>query len=179
MRYQTLALFSLALATGSAHAADAPFGTEADITYAKTLWQALEKGHYVGDNAIRVRPYQGMEPHGAILETLDGPIPLTDATSNVLVKKNFGGEGASVDSVGNTPGKFLKSITVMLRRDQYDPEHDNWYYVKYDPEGGVMKNPKGIALAGKVGKGSNQGCIACHKNAPGGDYVFNNDRYKN
>ena len=45
------------------------------------------------------------------------------------------------------------------------------------PEGSLDQNPKGIPLAGRVAKGMDQGCIACHKAAPGGDYVFNHDRY--
>ena len=32
-------------------------------------------------------------------------------------------------------------------------------------------------LAGRVAKGAPKGCIACHRAAPGGDLVFNNDRF--
>jgi len=35
-----------------------------------------------------------------------------------------------------------------------------------------------MKLAGRVAKGAPTGCIACHKAAPGGDYIFNHDRYK-
>jgi hypothetical protein len=36
------------------------------------------------------------------------------------------------------------------------------------------KNPKGMALAGKIAKGSDAGCIACHVGADGDDYLFVN-----
>ncbi|MEW7988069.1 MAG: hypothetical protein AB2799_19955 [Candidatus Thiodiazotropha sp.] len=41
----------------------------------------------------------------------------------------------------------------------------------------MLKNPKGVSLAGCVGKGMAKGCVACHQGAPGGDMVFNHDRY--
>ncbi len=39
-----------------------------------------------------------------------------------------------------------------------------------------MENPKKRGLAGRVAKGSTEGCIVCHKVAPGGDLVFNNNK---
>jgi hypothetical protein len=49
--------------------------------------------------------------------------------------------------------------------------------VFFAADGSVLKNPKGMSLAGRVAKGMPQGCIACHTGAPGGDMVFNHDRY--
>lgn len=34
-----------------------------------------------------------------------------------------------------------------------------------------------MALAGRVAKGADQGCIACHQTAEGGDYVYTHDRF--
>jgi hypothetical protein len=34
-----------------------------------------------------------------------------------------------------------------------------------------------MSLAGRVAKGANEGCIACHTSAPGKDYVFTHDRF--
>ena len=47
--------------------------------------------------------------------------------------------------------------------------------MKYKPEGTVDKNPAGMALAGRVGKSMDAGCIPCHKGAMDDDYVFMND----
>ena len=95
----------------------------------------------------------------------------------VIIKRNYGGERVSKQVVANDPGKWLKAVTVMLKREGYDAENKDWFWVKYSATGSVLKNPQGVALAGRVGKGGNQGCVACHKAAPGGDLVFNHDRY--
>ncbi len=34
-----------------------------------------------------------------------------------------------------------------------------------------------MKLAGRVAKGKPKGCIACHRGAAGGDYVYTHDRY--
>ena len=66
----------------------------------------------------------------------------------------------------------------MFRREKgYDADNKDWFWAKYKPDGSLDTNPKGMQLAGRVAKGAAQGCIACHKAAPGGDLVFNNDRY--
>lgn len=57
----------------------------------------------------------------------------------------------------------------------YDPETENWFYVKYSPEGKVISNPKGKNLAGLVGRGGTKGCMPCHGAAGGDDYLFMND----
>jgi hypothetical protein len=63
----------------------------------------------------------------------------------------------------------------MKKIDGYDPENEDWFWVKYAPDGGVAEGEGGIPLAGRVAKGTSQGCIACHANAKGDDYVFAND----
>jgi hypothetical protein len=49
--------------------------------------------------------------------------------------------------------------------------------VKYNPQGKVLTNPKGVALAGRVGAPGVGGCIGCHIGAPGKDFVFRHERY--
>lgn len=149
-----------------------------DVSYAGRLWSAMEKNNLVGANAITSVPYTGVHPHGAILDTLDATTTVDGENNVVLIKRNYGGEGVSKQAVANEPRKWLKAVTVMYKRDGYDPDDKDWFWVKYSPSGEVLKNPKGMSLAGMVGKGANAGCIACHKAAPGGDFVFNNDRYK-
>jgi hypothetical protein len=63
--------------------------------------------------------------------------------------------------VANHPNQYLGAITVMYQRKEgYDPENNNWFWAKYKPDGSLDKNPKGMALAGRVAKGMPQGCIA-------------------
>ena len=73
----------------------------------------------------------------------------------------------------------MEAVTVMFKREAgYDPENKDWFWVKYAPDGSIMKNPKAMSLAGRVAKGNmKQGCIACHRAAPGGDMVYLHNRY--
>ncbi|MFQ6021529.1 MAG: cytochrome P460 family protein [Acidiferrobacterales bacterium] len=156
--------------------AQAPFGGPEDVKYSQALWKALTKANFVGSNAIMSTPYTGQHPHGAILDTIDGTVKVKGDTGRVIVKRNYGGEGVSKQAVANNPGKYLKAVTVMFKRSGYDADNKDWFWVKFKPDGGLHTNPKGMQLAGRVAKGKAKGCIACHKAAPGGDYIFNFDR---
>ncbi len=170
-------ILSAALISLSNLAMSAPFGSAEDISYAKQLWSALEGYQLVGKNATLSAPYKGTHPHGAILDTVDSEVWVNGYKNIVIIKRNYGGKGVSKMAAANHPNQFLKAVTVMYKRNGFDPATKNWFWVKYAPNGQVLKNPKGMALAGLVGKGGNMGCIACHKAAPGGDFVFNHDRY--
>lgn len=170
-----IVLGSMLLGSGIVNAV--PFGTPEDLSYASKLWQNMEKGGLVGKGAIMSTPYTGMHPHGAILDTIDAHTSVGNDKGVVIIKRNYGGKGVSKQAVANDPGKFLKAVTVMFKRKGYDADNHDWFWVKYAPDGKVLKNPKGASLAGRVAKGMAQGCIACHKGAPGGDMVFNHDRY--
>lgn len=170
-------------------AAESPpvlFGSRADVRFAKLLWKNMKAYRLVGSKAVHAVPYAGTPPHGEILETLDGIFTIyrirgffriTGIKGALIVKKNYAGDGVSKEAVANNPDAYLDSVTVMFQRRNYDPDNQNWFWVKYGPDGEVLTNPGGVPLAGKIGKGMNTGCIACHSAAPGGDYVFIHDRY--
>ena len=160
---------------------DKPFGGPGSVQYAGKLWQALVDAGMVGENALRAKPYKGIEPHGAILENFERDVTVGGHTGVAVVKKNYVGDGITVEQVVNDAAEeSLASVTVMYRREAgYDADNDDWFWVKYSPDGGVLKNPKGASLAGRVAKGMNAGCIACHKGAPGGDYVYTHDKWAN
>ena len=179
MRKTTTAGIALAaaLAAGSA-LAEKPFGGTDSVNYSEDLWQALIDASLAGKNAYQTVPYEGQHPHGAVLQTIEGQLTVNGHTGDVIVKRNYGGEGVSESKVANDPDEWLGAVTVMFRRASgYDPDNANWFWVKYKPDGSLHKNPKGMSLAGRVAKGADKGCIACHGGAPGGDYVFNNDRF--
>lgn len=70
-----------------------------------------------------------------------------------------------------TKEKKLGALTIMYRaKEGYDPENNDWYWVKYLPNGKVAKTGEGMPIAGKV-----KSCIECHASAAGDDYVFTND----
>ena len=142
-----------------------PFGNANDVSYAHNLWNKLE---LMGFNSKDSKLYTGSPPHGKVREVLEGKID----GNLIVLKRNYGGKGVSVDSVSSNRSKYLKAITVMAKRPGYDPADKDWFWVKYAPDGKIMKNPKGMKLAGKVAKGMPVGCISCHSSAPGGDFLF-------
>ena len=152
-----------------------PFGSEVDVSYSQELWEVLVDAKLVGPGMIRSLPYEGMEPHGVILEQLSTMIEIEGHTGIVYVKSNYMGEGMTRSKVVNEPAAYLKAITVMFKREKgYDPDNQDWFWVKYKQDGSLHTNPKGMLLAGRVAKGAPKGCIACHTGADGGDYLFNN-----
>ena len=164
------ALLSVCLAVMAQGATAAPFGNEQDILFAKELWQALEKSQLVGPERINVRPFEGNEPHGAIQQVLGSKVMAGGRTAKVLVKVNHGGKDASVASVYDKPNAYIGAYTVMFKREAgYDAENKDWFWAKYKPDGTLDKNPKGLALAGRVAKGADKGCIFCHTSIGGDD----------
>ena len=115
------------LLTGTVNAA-APFGGEEDVGYAKDLWQIMVDAGYAGEGGLMSRPYTGQHPHGAILDTIEGKIAVQGKQHQIIVKRNYGGEGVNIANVANDPAKYLKAVTVMLKRPGYDPETQDWFW---------------------------------------------------
>ncbi len=176
---KTFLAAALAISTGLAAGSVAaegmmPFGSDEDAAYAALIWEAMGAANLVGDHMIRSAPYDGVDPHGKMLETFYTVATIGDHTGNLIVKRNFGPEGVTADEVLADPGKHLGAITVMYQREEgYDPDNQNWFWVKFLPDGSIDKNPKGMMLAGMVAKGADVGCIACHSGAD--DYIFTTD----
>ena len=150
------------------------FGTDADAEYAALLWDVMAEGRLVGDNALYGYPYPGVEPHGALLETFYTEATVDGHTGALIVKRNFGPAEVTENEVIGDPDGHLAAVTIMFRReDGYDPDNQNWFWVKYLPDGSLDQNPAGMSLAGRVAKGADQGCIACH--SAEADYLFTTD----
>lgn len=149
-------------------AQDAPFGDADNVNYAQTLWGLMEEARLVGDDSIKVRPFEGNEPHGTVQEVLATTITVDGHTGRLIVKRNHASD--SVEAVYDDPIGALDAITIMFKReDGYDADNQNWFWAKYLADGTLDKNPKGMQLAGRVAKGADQGCIACHTAAGGED----------
>jgi len=178
MFFAALVAATVGIAAGGSAWAGKPFGDKAAVRFAGKLWQSLNQANLVGDSTIHTNPYEGQPPHGKVLETLYGKVTVNGRYAPVIVKKNYRGKEVTTEYVADEPDEFLRSITVMYKREKgYDSADKDWFWVKYAPNGKILKNPKGMALAGRVVKGAPKGCIACHQAAPGGDFVYNNDRY--
>jgi hypothetical protein len=171
---------ALALGAGAATAQDAgqtpPFGSKDDAAYAKLIWEVLQADKLVGPGMIRTTPYEGTDPHGMMLETFYTSAEINGHQGDLVVKRNFGPAGVTKDAVLSAPDKHLGAITVMFRREAgYDPEDHNWFWIKFKPDGSVEKAANGLEMAGRVAKGADTGCIACHSAAPGDDMMFTTD----
>jgi len=145
------------------------------VAYSQKLWTAIGDAKLVGAKISGNAPYKGVHPHGAVLTTDTSTVKIGAYEGQVIVKKNFRGEDVSIDGVNADPARYLKSVTVMYKREAgYDPENMDWFWAKYKPDGVLFQNDKGMQLAGRVAKGKPVGCIACHTAAPGGDYIYTN-----
>lgn len=171
-----LAVFALSMLpqfVRSAEEMPMPFSGEEDVKFADELWKAM-KGYEKWPMKSDV--YPGKSPHGAFLRMYYNVVNVDGKPYHVIIKDNFGGEGATLETVSESPEKYLAAVTVMVQREAgYDPDNNDWFWAKYKADGAVDKNPKGMALAGRVAKGMDTGCIACHKGAKDNDYVFVND----
>ena len=156
-----------------------PFSGPANVAYAKEIWTALERANLVGKDSLVSHPYFGNPPHGGVLEFFQQDMTIDGVTGPMLVKKNYKGEygeDETLAAVLNDRLGNIEAVTIMFQsEDGYDPEHYNWFWAKYLRDGTLDKNPKGIALAGRVAKGADVGWIACHTGAPGEDFVFIHD----
>lgn len=147
-------------------AQDAPAGTDADAEYAALLWEVMTEMRLAGGDMVQAFPYEGVAPHGMMLETFYTTASVDGHEGSLIVKRNYGPEGISIDDVLGDPDTHLAALTVMFQReDGYDEENRDWFWVKYLPDGSLDKNPAGMPLAGRVGKDADAGCIACHSNA--------------
>lgn len=130
----------------------------------QALWQALLDARLVGPEAWQVRSHPGLTPHGPLLQQLEGRLTVNGRTGPVIVQRQYGGAGASKDGIAAYPARYLQTIAVMMRMPGHDPGHGDWFWARYRPDG----SPEHIDAAH---------CIACHRTAPGGDWVFSHDRF--
>ncbi len=109
---------------------------------------------------------EGQSPHGDLVKTFankaatDSPDALPYGA--IIVAENYAKDKTT-----------LKDITVMYRVKGADPKHNDWYWLKYLPNGTIARTPEKEGkkpIAGKVAA-----CAECHSKAGGSDYVFAND----
>lgn len=157
-----------ALAMMASAVAAQQFGSQGDQDFADQLWQIMTERNLAGENAVQAFPYPGTDPHGMMLETFYTNATVDGHEGALVVKRNYGPDGVTVDEVLGSRKEHLASVTVMFRRAQdYAPDSGNWFWVKFLPDGSLDQAPNGTPLAGMA-----QGCISCHASAEGDDYLF-------
>jgi hypothetical protein len=174
------AFFSLRQTTsaqeGSGSSRSSPQRTTRPMTpdeFYEAFWKHLNKqenpykkwGSLPGKKDLR----EGQSPHGEFVRSyanktaIDGPETLP--YGSILVTENY-----------DADKKTLKAITVMYRSKGTDPQHGDWYWLKYLPDGSIARTPDKEGkkpIAGKVAS-----CIECHSKAAGKDLVYSNDPEK-
>jgi hypothetical protein len=138
----------------------------------QSFWKHLNKqdapykkwGSLPGKTGVR----EGTEAHGDFLQTLANKTamdkPDTLPYGSILVTENYDKD------------KKLKDISVMYRSKGADPQHGDWYWLKYRPDGSIARTSEKEgqkAIAGKVAS-----CVECHSKAEGKDLVYSNDPEK-
>jgi hypothetical protein len=109
---------------------------------------------------------KGQSPHGAFVRLYANATAQADPKAlppgSILVLEDY-----SADQ------KSRAGINILYRVRGYDPRNGDWYWMKYNENGTVMRAAPaagGQPLAGRV-----QACIDCHRMAGGNDLVFSND----
>ena len=176
-----LVTFSFAIFSQVAFSADKkvvtktqmPFGGKDDVTFANDLWKAMNGyENWLMKSDVRM----GMSPHGDFIRLYYNIVNVNAKPYHVIIKDNYGGDGVTLNMVSESPEKYLMAVTVMVQREKgYDSDNNDWFWVKYNADGTVSKGDKDVAMAGRIAKGMDTGCIACHKAAKDNDYVFTND----
>ena len=175
----SLAVVAAAMLAVPLSAQEASFGGDEDQSYAASLWQVMLDSGFAGEGAVQSFPYPGTDPHGMMLETFYTRATIDGHTGALVIKRNYGPEGVTVDEVLGDPAGHLAAVTIMFRREAgYDDENGDWFWAKYLPDGSLDVNPAGVPLAGRVAKGADTGCIACHQGA-GDDLLFTTDAMLN
>jgi len=125
----------------------------------EAVWNRIENeanwdsyGHWPGLDGL----LPGQSPHGKFHEIyVNAPLltalPIADRIApdgSIIVKENFDADKQPLNE------------SVMVKVKGYDPEHGDWFWASFDPDGKVQ-------VAGKVAS-----CIACHEGMKANDYII-------
>lgn len=127
--------------------------------YGTTLWKYITQFAPYKDYQIwpgKDEFYKGTHPHGAILRTFVNK----EAYETISKKKGTFPYGSIIVKENYSPEKKLMAVTVMYKVKGYNSAANDWFWVKYDPKGTILK------------EGQVKGCIACHTAQKDSDYVF-------
>lgn len=158
-----LVLAACAPAEEAEEAAEPEQAEEATIpapdTTAAALWAHLEAVDYRENWSLwpgKGELYEGTEPHGMLLTTYLNPVAL-DALTN---RAGSFSDGAIIVKENYAPDSTFAAATVMYKASGYDPEHNDWFWLKRNADGSVDAAGRG------------EMCIACHSGGADNDYVM-------
>ncbi len=127
-------------------------------TTAEAVWAHLESAGYENWSMWpgKEAKYTGGEPHGMLLTTYLNDVALEalngTATSMpagaIIVKENY------------MPDGMLAAVTVMYKTQNFNPDHNNWFFIKRIADGTVEVGGRGA------------GCENCHGARADNDYIM-------
>lgn len=169
--------FALAQGSGSSRSTTSrPARPQTTKEFADSLWRFIVRPQapYTTWEILPIRKNvvsgtEGDRPHGPTPKVYSKPELVQDLRD--LSALPFGSILVIEDY--SPDGKTRNSISIMYRVKGTDPEHNDWYWMRYLPNGSLATidgNPVGKPMAGKV-----KSCIDCHDKAGGKDLVFTND----
>lgn len=136
-------------------AAEAP-GPEAN---ADAVWSHLTAEDYRATWSLwpgRGELYTGQEPHGMLLTTYVNSI----AAQGLAVGADRLPAGSIIVKENYMPDSTYAAATVMYKVPGFDPDNNDWWWLKRLADGTVEASGQG------------QGCINCHRGVQGTDYVW-------
>lgn len=137
--------------------------TDEDIVFAKKLWKEIEKIDFYKENA---KIYSGSVPHGPLRAVLEKEI----FGFRTIIKKEYSELDHNKEDIKEHQEKHLTTICVMIKKEGFDKENKDWFWLRYKKDGQV-DSISNIHMLGKF-----PACINCHKSASGNDYVFMNNK---
>lgn len=133
-------------------------------TTLEAVWAYLQAQDYRSSWNLwpgKAELYSGGEPHGMLLTTyVNGPAGEalrtgagTMPVGAIIVKENF------------RPDSVHVATTVMYKTESFNPDHNNWWFLKRNADGSVDA----------AGRGA--GCESCHSAGLGAenDYILTDD----
>ncbi len=134
---------------------------EADLPepVGRAVWNFLQEVNY--RDAWELWPgkgekFQGGEPHGALHTIYVSP----SAFRAVTTKAGSMPDGAIVVKENFTADGIFDLVTLMYKRQGFDPENNDWFWAKFKKNGE-------IDAEGRI-----PGCQACHGAQKDNDYIW-------
>jgi hypothetical protein len=156
---------ALAQGSGSSRATPTPPKQPTVDEFATSLWQFMtrEKAPYQKWPSTPAAPIEGVEsPHGTAGKTYFNEAAATGwkqpPQGAILVHEEL-----------DEDGKKIKAVSVMYRVKGTAPKTNDWYWLRYQPNGKLAMQDK-KPVAGQV-----TSCIECHRKAAGNDFIFSNE----
>ncbi len=150
--------------------AELPYGQPQDLELAGTLWATMA-GHDAWPGFPGREGIQPIEtPHSSYVSFHLNEVAQMNTESPVS-----GAIIATRNHRNADDPASIESVTVMFKQAGYNPAQGDWFWAKFKPTGELMLDPQGFGMAGAVGQNDSTGCLSCHINAPGDDFIFANE----